>query len=85
MTEEADSVKEAEDIIKHVLSESPEPDPGSMCSIVLEKDPPCRGEFGEVIRWRMCRAWDIIKKGEARRFGDAIRKAASEYRSRCEI
>ena len=82
---EEDAVREAEEIVKYALSESPEPDPGSVCPIVLERGPPCRGNFGDVVRWRMCRAWDLIKRGEARRFGDAIRRAAAEYREKCKI
>jgi hypothetical protein len=54
------------------------------CQNRLSEPIPC-DNFRKLMGWRLCRAWDLIDKGEATNLGVAISKAAEEVRAKCYI
>jgi len=54
------------------------------CEEVIAQGPPCDGTFVDVSRYRMCRAWDLIKRGEEKELGVAMKRASEEYKATCK-
>lgn len=62
-------------------------DPKSKCPAVLDVGltPEVCRDFRAVRRWVMCRAWQLLDSGEAKRFRDAIRRAWREEEEACGV
>lgn len=70
--------------LHEVIHESDGGDELMPCDEVLKKNV---GEFCDDFRltrkWVMCRAWNMIEKGEAKGFREAVKKAWAELRTSC--